>query len=78
MQVVAAQGGQFTSVYVSRVVYQLHDWTHARNGCSSGEAWPPLWSCLYAFPSAEQVCTAQALNQSLFHLWKLPVCIPSS
>lgn len=59
-QVVAAQGGQFTSVFDSRVVYQLQDWTYARAGCSSGDAWPPLWSCLYAHPSANQVCCCWA------------------
>lgn len=55
-QVVAAQGGQFTSVYDSRVVYQLRERTLARSGCSNSSAsWPPLWSCLYAYPSEHQV-----------------------
>jgi len=59
MQIVAAQGGQFTSVFDSRVVYQLQQWTYARCGCSSGVAWPPLWSCIYAFPTAKQVSPMQ-------------------
>lgn len=58
-QVLAAQGGQFTSVYDSRVVYPLQQWTYARSGCSSSDnnssSWPPLWSCLYAYPSANRV-----------------------
>lgn len=57
-KIVAAQGGQFTSVFDSRVVYQLQQWTYARCGCSSGVAWPPLWSCIYAFPTAKQARSA--------------------
>lgn len=63
-QVVAVQGGLFTSVFDSRVVYQLQDWTYARAGCSSSDAWPPLWGCLYAHPSANQVrCCRTAPGQ---------------
>lgn len=61
LQIVAAQGEQFTSVFDSRVVYQLQQWIYARCGCSSGVAWPPLWSCMYAFPTAQQVSSMQGL-----------------
>eukprot|EP00775_Hariotina_reticulata_P010743 gene10743-10899_t len=56
-KVVAVQEGGFTSVFDQRVKYQLQQWTHARCGCC-GEAWPPLWSCLYAFPTAAQARSA--------------------
>jgi predicted amidohydrolase YtcJ len=38
-------------VFDSRVAYQLQEWTHARSGCGSKSGWPPLWSCMYAYPS---------------------------
>eukprot|EP00879_Flechtneria_rotunda_P004688 GHRR01004952.1.p1 GENE.GHRR01004952.1~~GHRR01004952.1.p1 ORF type:complete len:179 (+),score=57.98 GHRR01004952.1:172-708(+) len=55
-KVMAAKDGSFMSVYDKQVAYRPGYWTYARHSCKA--AWPPLWSCMCAYPTEQQARSA--------------------
>jgi hypothetical protein len=53
--VVAAVGGRLLSVYDGRYEYKLHVWNASSVGA---HAYPPLWACLWTYPSLREALGA--------------------